>query len=301
MSSIQSRVGRFASAFACASTIALLCACSPVRLVNALTPRHDYIEHAGVQYESGERHALDVYVPKSASASASARPLVVFFYGGSWQSGERRDYRFVGEALASRGYVTVIPDYWLYPQTTFPGFMDDAAAAVAWARAHAADFGADPDRLFLMGHSAGAHIAMLLATDRHYLMEHGVEACSIAGAIGLAGPYDFLPLQDDDLKAVFPATLRQDSQPINHVAGREPPIFLGVGTADRTIDPGNTDRFAARLLAAHDRVLLKRYDGINHAMIVGSLARPVRALSTFITVAPVLDDVSGFIDRHTAH
>jgi acetyl esterase/lipase len=301
MPSILRRIFSFASAFPCALTIALLSACTPVKLVNALTPRHDYVEHSDLAYESGERHSLDVYVPRAGTGSGSARPLVVFFYGGSWQSGDRNDYRFVGEALASRGYVTVIPDYRLYPQTTFPGFMDDAAAAVAWARAHAVEFGADPDQLFLMGHSAGAHIAMLLATDGHYLKDHGVESHALAGAIGLAGPYDFLPLEDDDLKAVFPAELRDDSQPINHVSRGEPPIFLGVGTADHTVDPGNTDRFAARLRAAHDRVVLKRYSNINHAMIVGSMAQPVRALSAIITVAPVLNDVSEFIDRHVTH
>jgi acetyl esterase/lipase len=298
MSLIQSRSKRLVSAIACASTLALLSACSPVRIVNALTPRHDYVEHSGLSYGSGERHSLDVYVPKIESRFGSARPLVVFFYGGSWQSGERRDYRFVGEALASRGYVAVIPDYRLYPDTTFPGFMEDAAAAVAWARTHAFQFGADPDRVFLMGHSAGAHIAMLLTTDTHYLAEHGVDGHSIVGAIGLAGPYDFLPLQDDTLKAVFPSELRNDSQPINHVSGHEPPILLGVGAADHTVDPGNTDRLAARLLAAHDHVTVKRYRNINHAMIVGSLARPVRALSSIITVAPVLDDISEFIDRN---
>jgi acetyl esterase/lipase len=274
---------------------AMLAACSPVKLVNALVPHRDFDLHADVPYASGDRHALDVYVPKGA-ASTKPKPLVVFFYGGSWQNGDRRDYLFVGEALASRGFVTMIPDYRRYPETRYPGFMDDAAAAVAWARAHAADYGADPDRVFLMGHSAGAHIAMLLTTDRRYLAQHGFDMHALRGAIGLAGPYDFLPLQDDTLEAIFPADLREDSQPINHVDGHEPPIFLGVGSADHTVDPGNTTRFAARLEAAGDRVELKRYAGINHAMIVGSLGRPVRALSSLVTVAPVLDDVTAFID-----
>lgn len=285
---------------ACVSTLALLAGCSPVRLVNALTPHNDYDAYSGLSYGSGERHLLDVYVPRtSTSTDADAdRPIIVFFYGGSWQAGERDDYRFVGEALASRGYVTVIPDYRRYPQTTFPGFMDDAAAAVSWARAHARAYGADPRRLFVMGHSAGAHIAMLLATDHRYLRLYGMDATQLAGAIGLAGPYDFLPLEDRTLEAIFPPSLREVSQPINHIDGHEPPIFLGVGTADRTVDPGNTTRFAKRLAAAGDQFVLKRYKNVNHAMAVGSLAKPVRALSNFITVAPVLDDVSAFIDSH---
>lgn len=282
------------------AALTILAACSPVTLINAFVPRADYSAHTALFYESGDRHLLDVYVPTSPSPSNNARPLVVFFYGGSWQTGDRRDYRFVGEALASRGYVTVIPDYRLYPDTIFPGFVEDAAAAVDWARAHAAEFGADPRHIFLMGHSAGAQIVMLLATDRHYLMRYGIDAQSLSGAIGLAGPYDFLPLKDEKLKAIFPAALREDSQPINHVSGSEPPIWLGVGAADHTVDPGNTTRFAERLESAHDRFTVERYADVNHAIIVGSLARPLRALSSVITVAPVLDDVSAFINAHSA-
>lgn len=178
----------------------LLAACSPVRLLNALTPSYTFSLFAGIPYGSGERHVLDVYLPTRvlrhwpADASAGA-PVVVFFYGGSWQSGERNDYLFVGEALASRGFVAVLPDYRTYPATTFPGFIDDAAQAVAWAREHAVAFGGDPRRLFLMGHSAGAQIAALLATDGRYLAAREMRKSDIAGVIGLAGAYDFLPLR----------------------------------------------------------------------------------------------------------
>jgi acetyl esterase/lipase len=275
------------------ASLTALAACSPVRLVNTLTPHGTYNAQTNIAYEAGDRHMLDVYVPANAKPSA---PMIVFFYGGSWQTGDRKNYLFVGEALASRGYIVVVPDYRRYPEVTFPAFMDDAAAAVAWSRAHASDFGANPQRIYLMGHSAGAHIAMLLATDRRYLARYDIDTASLAGVIGLAGPYDFLPLQDATLEAIFPAASREDSQPINHVDGAEPPIFLGVGTADHTVDPGNTTRFAARLKSAGDRYELKRYGGVNHAMIVGSMARSVRALSSLLTVAPVLDDVSAFID-----
>ncbi|MDR5748680.1 alpha/beta hydrolase [Caballeronia sp. LZ029] len=292
------QIRQVASLAVCLSALALLAACSAVSLVNALTPHTDYDAYPGLRYESGERHLLDVYEPKAPSGPSAGRPIVIFFYGGSWQEGERGDYRFVGEALASRGYVAVIPDYRLYPDVEFPAFMDDAAAAVSWARVHASAFGADPRRLFIMGHSAGAHIAMLLATDEHYLRLHGINTTNLAGAIGLAGPYDFLPLHDPTLEAIFPSTLRDTSQPIKHITGREPPIFLGVGTADRTVDPGNTMRLARRLTAVGDQFVLQRYPAVDHAMIVGSLARPVRALASFIAVAPVLNDISEFVDDH---
>ena len=116
--------------------VGFLCACSPVRLLNALTPRYTFSLFADIPYGPGERQVLDVYLPARvlhhwpADANAGA-PVVVFFYGGSWQSGERKDYLFVGEALASRGFVAVLPDYRTYPATTFPGFVDDAAQAVA--------------------------------------------------------------------------------------------------------------------------------------------------------------------------
>lgn len=175
---------------------ALLAAHSPLRLLNALTPTNTFRLFADIPYGPGERQVLDVYLPARVARDwptepNAGAPVVVFFYGGSWQSGKRNDYLFVGEALASRGFVAVVPDYRTYPATTFPGFIDDAARAVAWARGHAAAFGGDPRRVFLMGHSAGAQIAALLATDGRYLAASKMRNSEIAGVIGLAGPYDF--------------------------------------------------------------------------------------------------------------
>jgi acetyl esterase/lipase len=238
---------------------------------------------------------LDVYVPTSEPVQdGKGRPIVVFFYGGSWQNGNRGDYLFVGEALASRGFVAVLPDYRTWPETGFPGFIDDAAAAVRWARDHASEYGGDPSRLFLTGHSAGAQIAVLLATDGRYLAAQDLGKRDVRGVIGLAGPYDFLPLSDPTLEAIFPDAMRSASQPINFVHGDEPPMFLAAGTRDTTVDPGNTDRLAARLSAAGDRVEVKHYRGLSHASLIGVVAAPLRGL------APVLDDVSRFIDSYPA-
>lgn len=292
-----------------ALALTLLSACSPIVILNDAAPRSTFSETQGLAYGSDPRQRLDVYVPagaalaramprpgSDASASASSgqrgRPVVVFFYGGSWQNGERADYLFVGEALASRGFVAVLPDYRTYPQTVFPGFVDDAAAAVRWAHDHAQEFGGDPSNLFLMGHSAGAQIAALLATDGQYLAAQRMSKHDVRGFIGLAGPYDFLPLNDATLERIFPSALRQASQPINFVAGDEPPMFLAAGTRDKTVDPGNTDRLAAKLRAADDTVEVKHYSGIDHALLVGALGVPLRPL------APVLSDVTQFIDSH---
>src|SRR5271166_4009108 len=144
----------------------LAAACSPTVVLNALAPRDGVAVSSDIPYGDGPRRVLDVYAPRSSGTPA---PVVVFFYGGNWDSGTKAMYRFVGAALAARGVLTVIPDYRLYPQVRFPDFIYDAAAAVAWTRENAAQFGGDPHQLFLMGHSAGAQIATLVALDSTYL------------------------------------------------------------------------------------------------------------------------------------
>lgn len=283
---------------AAALGLVLISACSPITALNDAVPRSTFHEAKDVPYGSGPHRRLDVYIPESttpapgATAGARGKPIVVFFYGGSWQNGNRGEYLFVGEALASRGFVAVLPDYRTYPGTVFPGFVDDAAAAVRWARDHAREFGGDPSHLFIMGHSAGAQIAVLLGTDGRYLAAQHMSKHDVSGVIGLAGPYDFLPLTDPTLKRIFPVGLRRASQPINFVNGDEPPMFLAAGKRDKVVDPGNTDRLAAKLRAAGDTVEVRHYPGIGHALLVGALGSPLRGL------APVLADVSQFVDAH---
>ena len=279
-----------------ALALATLGGCSGTAMLNAAVPRHTFRASPAIAYGNDACQKLDVYEPFEATAPAAShgRPVVVFFYGGSWQNGARGDYLFAGEALASRGFVAVLPDYRTWPDVRFPVFMEDAAAAVRWARDHAAEFGGDPSRIFLMGHSAGAHIAVLLATDGHYLAAEQMSKRDLSGVIGLAGPYDFLPLTDPALKNIFPAPLRAASQPVNFVNGDEPPMFLAAGRRDTTVDPGNTDRLAAKLRAAGDTVEVKHYPFVGHALLVAALAAPLRFF------APVLADVGGFINAETA-
>ncbi len=130
-----------------------------------------YQRHPNISYGTGPQHRLDVYVPDQAAAKP--RPLVVFWHGGRWSSGDKADYRFVGAALAELGFVAVLPNYRHYPDVKMPGFMDDAACAGRWAAAHAGEFGADADRLYFMGHSAGAHMAALVTLDSRYFAAGG--------------------------------------------------------------------------------------------------------------------------------
>lgn len=205
---------------------------------------------ASAVYDPAHQLSLDVYRPAAAVRNA---PVLVYFYGGSWQHGARAHYRFVGRRLASTGAVVMVADYRLAPETVFPGFVEDGARAVAWARTHAADYGADPARVFIGGHSAGAQIAALLGTDAHYLADQGVPRSAIAGVIGLAGPYDFRI--SGELTEVFgPPERWPQAQPIGFVDGDEPPFLLVSGRRDSEVEPRQTRDLADRLREAGGRV-----------------------------------------------
>ena len=266
--------------------------CSSVGLLNALEPKAGLSISKDVAYGAGPRRTLDVYRPRSANGAA---PVVVFFYGGNWRSGAKSDYVFAGSALARQGYVVVIPDYRLYPEVLWPDFLEDSAQAVAWAKANAGRFGGDPGRLVLMGHSAGAYNASMLTIDRRWLGSVGLDPRrDVRAFVGLAGPYDFLPLQQEALKVIFgPEDKRPDTQPINHVDGSAPPMWLATDRGDKVVDPGNTTRLAARVREKGGTADVRVYSGVNHATMVGALATPLRFL------APVMKDVRSFIDTHT--
>lgn len=265
--------------------------CSPIALLNRAAPAHTYRLMTGIAYGGHPRQKLDIYRPAQTRDNGAA-PVVVFFYGGAWREGERGDYLFVGEALTSRGFVAVLADYRLYPEVRFPGFVEDGAAALAWARRHAANFGGDARRLFVMGHSAGAHIALMLATDARYLEAAGMRPQDLAGAIGLAGPYDFLPFRRASTAEVFDPPARWPlSQPINFVSGREPTLLLLTGEDDDVVSPGNTTRLAARVGELGGKVEVIRYPGEGHRSVIAALSAPLRSSRR------VLDDIAGFVAR----
>jgi acetyl esterase/lipase len=270
----------------------LVSACSPTSVLNAVAPRENVTVTRDIAYADGARRSLDIYAPRETAAPA---PVVVFFYGGGWETGSKAMYRFVGATLAARGVMTVIPDYRLYPQVRFPAFMKDAASAMAWTHSNAARFGGDPNRLFLMGHSAGGQIAALLALDGSYLQAEGMSAGEVCGVIGLAGPYDFLPLASDTLKAIFGSEAeRSRSQPIKYVSPQAPPMLLLAGKDDDTVDPGNTLRLAARLRNVGRPVDEALYPGVGHKTLIASFSVPL----TFLT--PAREATLRFIAAHSA-
>ena len=276
--------------------IVLLVIWAPTRILAWLTPSAGVGQQLGIAYGPHERLKLDAYTPNrdettTPAAAAKGAPLVVFFYGGSWNSGHRATYRFVGQALASRGFATVIADYRLYPQVRYPDFLHDAALAVAWAVKNAQTLGADPRRIVIAGHSAGAYNAAMLALDPRWLREAGVDQQRISAWFGLAGPYEFLPIQNPDVKPVFfHPNYPANTQPIDFVGAHSPPTFLGAARDDDLVNPvRNSVALGDRLRQAGVPVTLRLYDQLSHTTLIASLSGPG---SWFVAL---LDDLTLFL------
>jgi len=277
------------------SVTSLLSACSPITVIDALTPKSTYQAANNISYGSDPRQQLNIFLPHSSNFAVpnEGYPVVVFFYGGSWNFGSKEEYRFLGEALASRGVITIIADYRLYPQVRYPDFLDDCAMAVGWVQHHLSDYHGNPNKLFVMGHSAGAYNAAMLALDGRWLKKQGLSPTIFKGWIGLAGPYNFLPIENEDVKPVFfHPHYPEGTQPIDFVSVSAPKAFLGVSRSDDLVDPErNTKKLASKLKELGDDVTLKEYTNTSHTTIMGAFARPLRF------IAPVLDDVVAFISN----
>ncbi len=271
----------------------LIAGCSPLSLYNGLAQRD-----AGAQKVAGDvaygldpRQRLDVYRPKGAIKP----PVIIFIYGGSWSSGKRQDYAFIANVFAARGYLTLVPDYRLVPDVRFPAFVEDGAAAVAWATKNAATYGADPAQIFLVGHSAGAYNVAMLGLDARYLKNAGVDAARIRGIIGLSGPYDFYPFDVRATVNAFGQTAAPlTTQPITYVRADAPPMFLLHGADDRTVRPVNSLSLGEKLAKVGAPVTTKIYPGLSHAGMLLALSPLLRKRRT------VLQDIDAFITAHTA-
>ena len=259
--------------------------CSPVDVLNAVTPGVTVTKD--IAYGSDPRQRLDIY----SQAGSRSRPIVMFIYGGSWNSGSKSIYPFMAATLARQGNIVVVPDYRLYPQVKYPHFLQDCAAAFAWTVSHGASLHGD-GRLFVMGHSAGAYNAAMLALDAPLLQTAGTSRDRITGFIGLAGPYDFLPIVDPEVIAVFGSRDNPATQPVTYVDAKAPPMLLLAGTADETVRPRNTTSLAAHATAAGGQAEAKLYPGIGHIGLILSIA------PAFQWKAPVLADIQRFIASH---
>jgi acetyl esterase/lipase len=270
----------------------LFVACAPLRAFNTLVPHDGGVRKVAsdVAYGEGPRRRLDVFSPGAANA-----PVIVFFYGGGWNSGSKADYSFAADALASCGFLTVLPDYRLVPEARFPSFIEDAAAAVRWTHDNAARFGGDPGRIVLAGHSAGAYIAAMLALDQSYLAAAGAPMSAIKGMAGISGPYDFYPF---DVKASIDAFGQAPdpamTQPVSFVRKDAPPLLLLHGDKDTTVRPRNTISLAAKLRAVGAPVETKFYEGVTHVTPLLALSPALRGkASTRADICAFAKSVTG--------
>ena len=267
--------------------------CSPLGAFNALVPKDGGARLVAKDqaFAAGERGKLDVYAPSGTRAGGKL-PVIVFFYGGSWNIGSKAEYAFAGQALASQGFVTVIPDYRLAQQARYPAFLEDGAAAVRWVRANAERFGGNPDSIVLAGHSAGAYNAAMLSLDPRWL---GRDKAAVKGLIGLAGPYSFLPLDTEVTRVTFghvedlPST-----QPVSFASSDDPPALLLTGGSDTLVRPAKSRELAMKLSQAGVQAEARVYPDLGHVGIMSAMSRLFRGK------APVLRDMAQFAREVTA-
>ncbi|MCJ2090889.1 alpha/beta hydrolase [Methylobacterium sp. E-005] len=252
-------------------------------VLNLLAPVEVHVD-ADRAYAAGGGHLADIYRPDAPGPS----PVMVFLYGGGWRTGSKASVAYVGAAFARRGFVVVIPEFRHFPAASLSDILADNAAAVAWAIGHATEFGGDPHRVVVAGHSSGAWAAAMLGLDATWLKQAGSRPEDLAGIVGLAGPYASAALTDPLDKQVF-SGVDPTMQPINHAAGRHPSLLLLTGAEDRDVQPSATVALADRLQAGADPAQTHIYPGLGHGQIVRSLSFP------FSGQAPTADDIARFV------
>lgn len=267
----------------------LLASCSPLNLLNGVGADGAYRNATTVRYGNESRQQLDVYQPRVSREGV----VVVFFYGGGWSMGQRDQYRFVAQTLTQHGATVVVADYRTYPEAVFPAFMQDAAAAVAWAHRNIAQYGGDPKKIYLMGHSAGGHIVTLLALDKSYLAAQGLSTDILAGVVGLAPPTDFAATLDAKYRPVFVNQRDLErAQPIRYVRANAPPLLLQHGADDSVVQARNSLALAEQITASGGKARALIYPGKGHSGLLLNFSR-------LFGHSPILDDTLDFLGVST--
>lgn len=267
---------------------AVLTACSGNAVLNSVSSANQETRASNLIYDAASNLRLDVYAPPGMRNA----PVVLFFYDGQWKTGSKEEFSFVADALNAKGFVTVIADYRKYPAVRFPSFVEDGAKAVAWTQRNIETYGGSSQRMFVMGHGAGAHIGAMLALRPEFLKTAGVKGSPLRGFIGLAGAYDFMPITDPELRDLFGPSYRfQESQPIRYANAGAPPILLMHGRDDSVISFANSEHMAAAMVKAQANVETVFYPKLSHERIIGALSRPLRSRYD------VLDYIDGFVRK----
>lgn len=266
------------------------CSQTGLAMVNLWAKAGDFEVAKDIAYGEHRLQSLDVYMPQGNQAQAKA-PVVLFFYGGCWggcKTYEKAHYRFVADTLTTEGYVVAIADYRRYPEVLIEPILQDAALATAWVADNIDDYGGDKQRIFIAGHSAGAHLAVMTMLDKSRLSP--TQQKQIAGVIGLAGPYDFLPLTEAYQEVLFgPPENYASTQPIQHVTGTEPPMLLMWGSEDTAVFEHNIVNMKTKVDELGGSAETHVYPDIGHVELLTRLARPFKKGSM------VINDIREFI------
>jgi acetyl esterase/lipase len=274
----------------CLLLFPLLSACAQAGLIAANVPArfNDRPTHMGIAYGTADHQKLDLYLPASPEKLQKPADVVVFFHGGRWTYGKKEQFYFVANTLAARGFVVVVPDYAKYPTVKFPAFVEDGAKALAWAHRHIAEYGGDPSRIHVAGHSAGAHMGALLTADSSYLKKEGLKPKgTIRSFTGLAGPYAFTPDEPDLIDMFGPPSRYPSMQVTTFITGHEPPMLLLYGDADKDVKPYNLEKLQARIREKGGKVKSIVYPGVDHIRIIGAFS--------WMGDAKIVDDTASFM------
>ncbi|MDN3451972.1 MULTISPECIES: alpha/beta hydrolase [unclassified Psychrobacter] len=261
-------------------------ALSPLAIVNGITTSGGVGVSKDILYGDEPSQDLDIYYPKPLTQAMKAQsaiedtyPMVVFVYGGSWENGTKEEYAFVGQSLAKAGYVTAVINYRKAPEHVYPDYVEDAAQAIAWSMDNAASLHADPSRLAVIGHSAGAFNAVAAVSNEDFLAPYGMKPTDIAAVIGIAGPYSYDFTQFDSASA-FPADATPDQiMPDRQIKGAQPPYLLLTAEKDKIVHDTNTIKMTEALKKAGVTVENGKIEGASHATSIGAMAPPLRWLN----------------------
>ena len=259
-------MNRIKSLILCLAAATALSSCAPVSILNGITPASTFDRTKNVAFGEWERDKLDIYRAEDPKPDS---PVLMFIHGGSWDSGSKNIYKFLAEGFTLSGYDIVVPNYRIYPDASFPNFLEDNAKAVAFT---AKTF---PDRkIALIGHSAGGYNVLMLGLRDEYLRDAGVDRCDvIAGVVGLAAPTGIVPLESPRLIEIFPDRFTGQDAVLNNVSGPSPALFLGHGESDTTVFPKNSTALAEKVEARGGIAEVEVYPGQSHTDVVKVLSR----------------------------
>lgn len=259
--------------------LVLLGGCSALQVVNSVSKIYTVDVKENIAFGEDPKLKYDLYLPDTASEEFDATPVIVFFYGGSWNRGDKSEYEFVGRRLASMGYIAAVPNYRLYPEVKYPAFLEDGALSIAHLKKELAKpeyRDRKPAQQFIMmGHSAGAYNAAMLALDPRWLESSGLtHQTSIQGFIGLAGAYNIYPINDVEVRPVFDhPNYPPKSQPIDYTAKASVPSLILTPETDTLVSiERNSEALHTALKSAGNQTILQTIEGTDHVTIVGTLS-----------------------------